>query len=292
MFVDARKRRRGEGYREIGMNEIYANGAHIPALGLGTWTLKDRACSELVEHALAVGYRHVDTASSYHNEEAVGAGIRASGVSRDDIFLTTKVWPSHLAPAEFMKATEASLGRLGLDHVDLLLIHWPNREIPLKGTVEALNRARREGLARHIGVANFTTALLADARKLSEAPLVCNQVEYHPYLDQRKVLEACREAGMATVAYCPLHRGGELLQEEAVRNAAGAHGVTPGQVVLRWLVQQEGVAAIPRTSRKERLTENIGIFGFTLSDAEMRAISALSARNSRLCDFDFSPEWD
>jgi diketogulonate reductase-like aldo/keto reductase len=274
------------------MNRIDANGALIPALGLGTWTLKDRSCSELVEHALAVGYRHVDTASSYHNEAAVGAGIRASGVPRDEIFLTTKVWPNELAPADFMKAAQASLKRLGLDHVDLLLIHWPNRDIPLKGTVEALNKARREGLTRHIGVANFTTALLADARKLSEAPLVCNQVEYHPYLGQEKVMEADREAGMATVAYCPLHRGGELLQEAAVKNAAAAHGVTPGQVVLRWLVQQQGVAAIPRTSRKERLTENIGIFGFALSDAEMRAIAALSVRNSRLCDFDFSPEWD
>ena len=274
------------------MNSIDANGASIPAIGLGTWTLKGRACSELVEHALAVGYRHVDTAAAYGNEEDVGAGIRASGISRDDIFLTTKVWPSDLAPADFMKSAEASLKRLGLDQVDLLLIHWPNPEIPLKGTVEALNKARREGLTRHIGVANFTTGLLAEARGLSEAPLVCDQVEYHPYLDQRKVLETCRAAGMAMVSYCPLHRGGDLLEERAVKETAAAHGVTPGQVVLRWHVQQEGVVAIPRTSKKERLAENIGIFGFALTEAEMRAISALSGKNSRLCDFDFSPEWD
>jgi diketogulonate reductase-like aldo/keto reductase len=274
------------------MNRIDANGARIPVLGLGTWTLKDRPCSELVEHALAIGYRHIDTASSYHNEEAVGAGIRASGIPRDEFFLTTKVWPTDLAPADFMNSAEASLKRLGLDHVDLLLIHWPNRDIPLQGTVEALNKARREGLARHIGVANFTTALLADARRYSEAPLVCNQVEYHPYLDQQKILEACRKAGMATVSYCPLHRGGDLLEKAAVKDAARAHGATPGQVVLRWHVQQQNVAAIPRTSKKERLAENIDIFGFSLSDAEMQAISALSTRNSRLCDFDFSPEWD
>lgn len=274
------------------MNMIDANGARIPALGLGTWTLKDRACSELVEHALGVGYRHVDTASSYHNEEAVGAGIRASGVPRDEIFLTTKVWPTDLAPADFMKSAEASLKRLGVDHVDLLLIHWPNRKIPLRGTVEALNKAREEGLTRHIGVANFTTALLAEAMHYSEAPLVCNQVEYHPYLDQRKVLEACRKAGMAMVSYCPLHRGGDLLREKAITDAAHAHGVTPGQVVLHWHIEQRGVAAIPRTSKRQRLAENIGIFGFSLTDAEMRAISALSERNNRLCDFDFSPEWD
>jgi len=274
------------------MNSIDANGARIPAIGLGTWTLKGRPCSELVEHALAVGYRHVDTAAAYGNEEEVGSGIRASGIPRNDLFLTTKVWPSDLAPGDFMKSAEASLKRLGLDQVDLLLIHWPNPEIPLKGTVEALNKARREGLTRHVGVANFTIGLLAEARGLSEAPLVCDQVEYHPYLDQRKVLDACRAAGMAMVSYCPLHRGGDLLEEEVVKDAAAAHGVTPGQVVLRWHVQQDGVIAIPRTSKMERLAENIGIFGFALSDAEMQAVSALSGKNSRLCDFDFSPEWD
>lgn len=274
------------------MNSIDANGARIPAIGLGTWTLKGRSCSELVEHALAVGYRHVDTAAAYGNEEEVGSGIRASGIPRNDLFLTTKVWPSDLAPGDFMKSAEASLKRLGLDQVDLLLIHWPNPEIPLKGTVEALNKARREGLTRHVGVANFTIGLLAEARGLSEAPLVCDQVEYHPYLDQRKVLDACRAAGMAMVSYCPLHRGGDLLEEEVVKDAAAAHGVTPGQVVLRWHVQQDGVIAIPRTSKMERLAENIGIFGFALSDAEMQAVSALSGKNSRLCDFDFSPEWD
>lgn len=274
------------------MNSIDANGARIPAIGLGTWTLKGRSCSELVEHALAVGYRHVDTAAAYGNEEEVGAGIRASGIPRNDLFLTTKVWPFDLASGDFMKSAEASLKRLGLDQVDLLLIHWPNPEIPLKGTVEALNKARREGLTRHVGVANFTTGLLAEARGFSEAPLVCDQVEYHPYLDQRKLLDACRAAGMAMVSYCPLHRGGDLLEEKVVKDAAAAHGVTPGQVVLRWHVQQDGVIAIPRTSKKERLAENIGIFGFALSDAEMQAVSTLSGKNRRLCDFDFSPEWD
>ncbi|MCV3240406.1 aldo/keto reductase [Mesorhizobium sp. ZC-5] len=276
------------------MHEVAANGARIPAIGLGTWTLKDDQCSDLVSHALAVGYRHVDTAKMYDNEAAVGAGIKASSVPRDDIFLTTKVWWTDLAPADLERSTEGSLKRLGLDHVDLLLIHWPNARIPLEGTIKALNRMRERGLTRHIGVANFPTRLLGEAIALSDAPLVANQVEYHPYLDQTKVHAACRAAGMAMVSYCPLYRGGGLLEEEAIRSAASRLGKTPGQVVLRWHVQQEGVVAIPRTTRKERLVENAAIFDFQLSDAEMTEINALTKANSRICEHDFSPGegWD
>lgn len=276
------------------MHEVAANGARIPAIGLGTWTLKGDQCSDLVSHALAVGYRHVDTAKMYDNEAAVGAGIKASSVPRDDIFLTTKVWWTDLAPADLERSAEGSLKRLGLDHVDLLLIHWPNARIPLEGTIKALNRMRERGLTRHIGVANFPTKLLAEAISLSDAPLVANQVEYHPYLDQTKVHAACRAAGMAMVSYCPLYRGGGLLEEEAIRSAASRLGKTPGQVVLRWHVQQDGVVAIPRTTRKERLVENAAIFDFELSDAEMTEISALTKANSRICEHDFSPGegWD
>lgn len=274
------------------MHSVDANGAAIPALGLGTWTLEGRACTELVERALDVGYRHIDTAASYGNEEAVGAGLRASGLPRDAVFVTTKVWWTDLAPDDLRRSAEASLKRLGLDAADLLLIHWPNPEIPLADTVAALNRCRADGLARHIGVSNFPTALLAQARELSEAPLVANQVESHPYLDQRKVYAACREAGMAMVAYCPLARGGALFAEPAVTAAANRHGKTPGQVVLRWHVQQDGMVAIPRTSRPERLAENAAIFDFALSDEEMAAISALRGKGLRICDYGFSPEWD
>lgn len=276
------------------MHEVKANGARIPAVGLGTWTLKGDQCGDLVSHALAVGYRHVDTAKMYDNEAAVGAGIKASSVPRDDIFLTTKVWWTDLAPADLERSAEGSLKRLGLDHVDLLLIHWPNARIPLEGTIEALNKMKERGLTRHIGVANFPTKLLAEAIALSDAPLVANQVEYHPYLDQTKVHAACRAAGMAMVSYCPLYRGGGLLEEGAIRSAAARLGKTPGQVVLRWHVQQDGVVAIPRTTRKERLVENAAIFDFQLSDAEMTEISALTKANSRICEHDFSPGegWD
>jgi diketogulonate reductase-like aldo/keto reductase len=276
------------------MHKIAANGAEIPALGLGTWTLKGEQCSDLVQHALALGYRHVDTARVYENEAAVGAGIKASPVPRDDIFLTTKVWWTDLAPADLERSAEGSLKQLGLDHVDLLLIHWPNARIRLEDTIKALNRMRERGITRHIGVANFPTKLLARAISLSDAPLVANQVEYHPYLDQTKVHAACRAAGVAIVSYCPLYRSGGLLEEPVILAAASRLGKSPGQIVLRWHVQQEGVAAIPRTTKEERLAENAAIFDFALSDAEMAAISRLTKANRRICDYDFSPGegWD
>lgn len=274
------------------MHSVETNGASIPALGLGTWTLKGKECSGLVAEALRVGYRDVDTAAAYGNEEAVGEGLRASGVARDAVFVTTKVWWTDLGAADLRRSAEASLSRLGLDAVDLLLIHWPNPAIPLAETVAALNSVREEGLARHIGVSNFPTALLREAIALSDAPLVANQVEHHPYLDQSKVRAVCEAAGMALVGYCPLHRSGGLLQEPVIVEAARAHGRTPGQIVLRWHVQQPGTVAIPRTGRKERLAENAAIFDFALSDDEMAAISALGAAANRICDYDFSPEWD
>lgn len=276
------------------MHLVEANGARIPALGLGTWTLRDEACSELVEAALALGYRHLDTAKMYDNEAAVGAGLRASKVARRDVFVTTKVWHSDLAPADLERSAEASLKRLDIDALDLLLIHWPNPRIPLEGTIKALNKVRERGITRHIGISNFPTYMIAQAIALSDAPLVCNQVEYHPYLPQDKVLAACRAAGMAMVSYCPLYRDGGLLEEPVVAAATKAHGKTPGQVVLRWHVQQKGVVAIPRTTKKERLAENFAIFDFALTDAEMSAISALSKANSRIVDYDFAPlpGWD
>ena len=274
------------------MHRVNANGAQIPAIGLGTWTLRGAECTRMVETALDVGYRHVDTAIMYENEEAVGQGLRASPVPREDIFLTSKVWYTDIAAGKLQRAAEASLKRLCVDYLDLLLIHWPNPRIPLADSIGALNAVRRSGLARNIGVSNFTLPLLAEATAISEAPLACNQVEYHPYLDQSKLLAACRAAGMAMVSYCPIYRGGPLFLEPAVVAAAQAHGRTPAQIVLRWQIQQDGVVAIPRTTRSERLAENLAVFDFALSDAEMAALSRLRSANERICDFDFSPKWD
>jgi diketogulonate reductase-like aldo/keto reductase len=274
------------------MHSVSGNGADIPAIGLGTWTLRDEAATKLVAAALEAGYRHIDTAMMYENEAAVGEGLRASGVARDDIFLTTKVWPGDIAAGDLQRSIEASLERLGVDRVDLALIHWPSKTVPLADSIAALNEVRTRGLARNIGVSNFNVALIEQAVALSAHPLACNQVEYHPFLNQDRVLAACRKHGLAMVSYCPLARGTELFGEAPVAEAAARHGKTPAQVVLRWHVQQDGVVAIPRSSDPGRIRENLGVFDFVLDAGEMAAIDALRTRASRICDFEFSPEWD
>jgi diketogulonate reductase-like aldo/keto reductase len=274
------------------MHSVSGNGADIPAIGLGTWTLRDEAATKLVAAALEAGYRHIDTAMMYENEAAVGEGLRASGVARDDIFLTTKVWPTDIAAGDLQRSIEASLERLGVDRVDLALIHWPSKTVPLADSIAALNEVRTRGLARNIGVSNFNVALIEQAVALSAHPLACNQVENHPFLNQDRVLAACRKHGLAMVSYCPLARGTELFGEAPVAEAAARHGKTPAQVVLRWHVQQDGVVAIPRSSDPGRIRENLGVFDFVLDAGEMAAIDALRTRASRICDFEFSPEWD
>jgi 2,5-diketo-D-gluconate reductase B len=274
------------------MNVVEAHGARIPLIGLGTWDLRGRTCARVAEQALRLGYRHIDTAELYENEREVGEGLHASGVKRDQVFITTKVWPSHFAPRELERSAKESLVRLRLTEVDLLLLHWPNPQIPLAETLGALCKVKRMGLARHIGVSNFTVALIEEAVKLSAEPLVCNQVELHPFLDQSKVIEACRQHGMAVVAYSPIARGG--VKNDAVLARIGqAHGKTAAQVSLRFLVQR-GIVVIPRTSRIERLSENLAIFDFDLSEPEMAEIAGIANRDGRIVDYAFSgsPKWD
>ncbi len=272
------------------MQFVEANGARIPAIGLGTWELRGRICARLVEQALKLGYRHVDTAQVYENEREVGEGLRASRVRRDDVFVTTKVWTTHFAPHDLERSTKESLTKLRLSEVDLLLLHWPNPHVPLAETLGALAHVKRLGMSRHIGVSNFTVALIDEAVAACPEPLVCDQVEYHPYLDQTKVKEACARHGMALVAYSPVARG-RIKSEETLVRIGQTHGKTAAQVCLRWLVQQN-VAAIPRTSRIERLSENIDIFDFVLSVEEMQQISQLGSAKGRLTDFGFAPKWD
>ncbi|HKS20629.1 MAG TPA: aldo/keto reductase [Bradyrhizobium sp.] len=269
---------------------VEANGAKIPLLGLGTWELRGRTCARLVEQALRLGYRHIDTAQAYENEREVGDGLRASGVRRDEVFITTKVWTSHFAPHDLERSTKESLNKLRVSEVDLLLLHWPNPRVPLSETLDALAHVRKLGMTRHIGVSNFTVALIEEAVAKCPASLVCNQVEYHPYLDQTKVREACARHGMAVVAYSPIAKG-RIKNDELLGRIGKAHGKSGAQVCLRWLVQQN-VSAIPRTSRLERLSENLDIFDFELSENEMREISAQGSRDGRLTDFGFAPKWD
>lgn len=271
---------------------VEAQGARIPLVGLGTWDLRGRTCARIVEQALRLGYRHIDTAEMYDNEREVGEGLRASGVPRNEVFITTKVWPSHFAPRELLRAAKDSLVRLRMSEVDLLLLHWPNPQVPLSETIGALCQVREGGLARHIGVSNFNIALIEEATALATEPLVCNQFEMHPFLDQSKLVGACRAKGMAVVAYSPIARGNA--KNSAVLARIGkAHGKTAAQVCLRYLVQQD-VVVIPRTSKVERLTENLSIFDFALTNAEMSEIASLSRRDGRIVYWSFSgsPKWD
>lgn len=272
------------------MHVVEANGARIPSIGLGTWELRGRACARIVEQALRLGYRHVDTAQIYENEREVGEGMRASGVRRSEVFVTTKIWTNHFAPNDLLRAAKESLARLRMTEVDLLLLHWPNPQVPLEETLGALAQAKQLGLTRHIGVSNFTVALLEQAVAICTEPLVCDQVEYHPFLDQAKVRAACAEHGLALVAYSPVAKG-HVKDSEALSRIGARYDKTAAQVGLRWLVQQD-VIAIPRTSRVERLSENINVFDFALTDEEMDEIFALGTRAGRLTDGGFSPQWD
>ena len=272
------------------MQFVEANGARIPAIGLGTWELRGRSCARLVEQALRLGYRHIDTAQVYENEREVGEGLHASGVRRDDVFVTTKIWTNHFAPNDLERSTKESLAKLRLSEVDLLLLHWPNPQVPLAETLGALARVRQLGMSRHIGVSNFTVALIEEAIAVCPEPLACDQVEYHPYLDQTKVLDACARHGMAVVAYSPIAKG-RIKNDQTLALIGQAHGKSAAQVCLRWLVQQN-VPAIPRTSKIERLSENIDIFDFALSEQEMGQISQMGSAKGRLTDFGFAPKWD
>ena len=271
------------------MQSVESHGYKLPIVGLGTWQLTGRDCARLVEQAIRLGYRHIDTAQMYGNEAAVGDGVRASG-KRAEVVVTTKVQPERLAPHDLERSVKESLHKLRLDVIDLLLIHWPNPRVPLSETLGAMAKVKQEGYVRQLGVSNFTVALLDEANKVSSAPLVCNQIECHPFLDQSKVIAATRKAGMAVVAYSPIARGGAA--GDAVLEKIGkAHGKNAAQIGLRFLVQQD-IVVIPRTSRIGRLEENLALFDFALSEAEMAEVRALSQRQGRIVDWSWSPKWD
>ena len=254
----------------------------IPMIGFGTSPMTGGLSPETVLVALKAGYRHIDTARKYGTERAVGEAIRVSGVPRNDIFLTTKVSHENLRAGDFAKSVDESLAALGVDYVDLLLIHWPNPEIALSETMPALAKVKRRGLARHIGVANFNVALLEQAIKLCPEPLAALQAEYHPYLDQSKLLAAVREHKLVFIAYCPLGRG-RLFGDPVLAEIAGQRGRSVAQIALRWLLQQD-VAAIPFSSKPQRIADNFNVFDFTLTDVEMKRIAALKRSDGRVAN--------
>jgi diketogulonate reductase-like aldo/keto reductase len=271
--------------------KLPAHGAAIPAIGIGTSGMGD-VRAEHVATALKCGYRHIDTARKYGTEQAVGEGMRASGVPRAEIFLCTKVSHENLHAADFARSVDESLKALGVDYVDLLLVHWPEKNTPLAETMGALAKAKRSGLTRHIGVANFNIAMLDEAIRLCPEPLVTLQAECHPYLDQSKVIAACRARDVVLTAYCPLARG--RIQGDAVLTEVGRrYGKTAAQVALRWLMQQDIVAAIPRSSNAARIADNIDVFDFELDESDMRRIGALKRPDGRTANpVGRAPQWD
>ncbi len=254
----------------------------IPALGFGTSPLTGGLSADTVLAALKAGYRHIDTARKYGTERAVGEAMRASGVPRRDIFLTTKVSHENLRADDFARSVDESLAALKVDYVDLLLVHWPNPAIALEETMPALAKAKRQGLTRHIGVANFNIALLDRAVALCPEPLVVLQAEYHPFLDQTKLIAAARRHKLVYIAYCPLGRG-RLFGDPVLADIAAKRGRSVAQVALRWLLQQD-VAAIPFSSKPQRIADNFDVFDFTLDDGEMKRIAALKRSDGRVAN--------
>jgi diketogulonate reductase-like aldo/keto reductase len=273
------------------MEHVEAAGIRIPAIGFGTFELQPAAAHRLVRHALAAGYRHIDTAQMYGNEEAVGRAIRESGVPRNEVFVTTKVWMDRFPAGDLQRSVGESLERLGLDAVDLLLLHWPNPEVDLGETLGALADAREQGMTRAIGVSNFPSPLLREAVDLiGRGQLVTNQVEYHPFLSQRAVLATARELGVSVSAYCPLARG-EVFGNPVLARIGKAHGKNEGQIALRWLLDQD-VIALPRTANEAHADTNLDVLDFTLTQDDHRAIVDELPGNRRLIDPSFAPEWD
>lgn len=273
--------------------KLSAHCAEMPTLGYGTMLFPEpEHAIELILHALNSGYRHIDTARKYGSEPWVGEAMRASGLPRDEIWVTTKVTEENAKADDFARSVDTSLEALGLDHVDLLLIHWPQPRVPLEETLGALAKAKRDGLARHIGVSNFTIPLLDEAMAKCPEPLITNQIEYHAYIRQDRLITACRKHGLLVTCHAPLARGA-MLDDPVIVDIASTHGKTPAQIALRWLVQQSNVAIVPRALEISEIEENIGIFDFALSETEMARIVTLQDNNLRVINPEVRrPVWD
>ena len=261
----------------------------IPRLGLGTWPMRGAEAQRAVESAIALGYRHIDTAAMYGNEDAVGAGIAACGLPRGDIFLTTKVWWTDLEPTALRASAEASLERLGTPYADLILIHWPAKGMDLAASLEALARLQADGLARAVGVSNFPPGLLRQALDLAIAPIAALQVECHVYLWQEKLAALCRQHNLAMTAYSPIAKG-QVNDDPVMRRIAAKHGATPVQVALAWLLAQQNLVAIPKSARSEGQRENLAAAALRLDAGDLAAIAALP-KDRRLVNPEFAPDW-
>jgi 2,5-diketo-D-gluconate reductase B len=272
------------------MENLQTQDISLPRLGLGTFRLQGDPCRAAVESALALGYRHIDTAEMYGNEEAVGAAIAASGMARRDLHVTTKVWHENLAPDAIRRAFDTSLNKLKLDHVDLYLVHWPSNNMNLPAVFETLMKLKEEDRTRAIGVANFNVALLKTVVEEIKAPIACNQIEYHVMLDQAKVAKYLAAKSIPLVAYCPLAQG-RAATDETLIAIGRKHNASAAQVALKWLLDQDGVAAIPKASRAESQKANLDALKVKLDDADRKTIAALP-KDKRFVSPGFAPAWD
>ena len=275
------------------MQNVHAGNAAIPAIGFGTYGMTGDDIYRMIPEALRAGFRHIDTGQIYRNEAEIGDCVAASGIPRSDIFLTTKVWVSNYSARHFDASVNESLRKLKTDYIDLLLLHWPGgSDVPLAEQIGELNAVVRAGKVRHIGVSNFNRAQMAEAIRLSAAPLVTNQFEYHPYLNQSLLIESTRETGLAVTGYCGMAVG-RVFSDPTLKEIAARHDKTIAQIVLRWLVQQRGVVALSRTTRIDRLAQNLAVFDSELDGADMAAIHSLATTDSRIVDPPgLAPQWD
>ncbi len=273
------------------MITVTAQNTTIPALGYGTWQLRAEDCVKSIVQAIETGYRHIDTAQIYENEAEVGQGIKTSGIARKDIFLTTKVWMDRVGNGALQKSVDESLNKLQTDYVDLLLIHWPETSVPFKEQLQALTEVQKAGKTKLIGVSNFTTAQLKEVTEDLKAAVVTDQVEYHPFLSQKKVLDYLRSKNMFLTAYSPLARG-KVNDSAVLKEIALKYGKNPGQVALRWLLQQGDVVAIPKAGSAQNIKNNFDIFDFELAADEMAKITALGKNEGRMVNPDWAPKWD
>ena len=273
------------------METITTRNVSIPRLGFGTFRMPGGGCQPVVESALALGYRHLDTAAMYDNEEAVGAAVEASGLARGDLFVTTKVWHDQLGtPDAIRRAFDTSLAKLKLDHVDLYMVHWPSKDMNMATVLETLTALQAEGRTRAIGVCNFTLPMMRRAVDELRAPIAALQVEYHPFLDQSALLGFLRQRGIPLTAYAPLAQG-RAAKDETLGRVAVKHGASAAQVAIAWLLGQDGVIAIPKAQRPESQRSNLEALTIVLDD-EDRALIAALPKNQRYVSPPFAPDWD
>lgn len=264
-------------------------GIEVPEIGFGTYKLHDRECENAVRIALDTGYRHIDTAQMYKNEREIGKAMSVSNVPREDIFLTTKIWHTNLDADDVLQTTEESLRNLDTPYVDLLLIHWPNDQYDLRKTIESMLVLRDQGKAMNIGVSNFPLNLLKQVNEEIRAPIFCDQIEFHPFIDQLDILDYAIEKDILLTAYSPLAQG-KAIENTTLKEIGEEYGKSPAQISLRWLIEQENVVAIPKASSEEHIRENFDVFDFQLSDEHFNEIDDLP-KNTRLVNPSFAPAW-